>query len=117
MNPPQSVSDKSLTTMSVHETTLNTMLTMLAEATKKIDSMQSDIVQTRTDLGTTKSDLTESISKQTETLDAYLRKGINDAVAPIAKKQEEFEAKSEAREAKTDEKLAQLETALNQKHI
>ena len=98
--------------MSVHETTLNHLVTMLAETNKKIDNMQTDIVKTRTDLGTTKADLTLSISDQTKTLDAYLRKGIEEAIAPLAKKQEEMEAKSEAREAKTDKKLAELEDTL-----
>ena len=111
----QSNTDQKVDTMSVHESTLNTMLTMLAETNKKIDNMQTDIVNTRTDLGVTKADLTLSISEQTKTLDTYLRKGIAEAIAPLAKKQEEIEAKNEALEAKTDKKLAELEVTLTAK--
>ena len=88
---------------------------MLAETNKKIDNMQTDLIQTRSDLNLTKTELTQSITDQTKSLDAYLKKGIEEAVAPIIKKQDEFEEKSEACDAKTEKRIDHLEKALIEK--
>ena len=73
------------------EAMLNKLFTMMEEQTKKMDDMNSGLNQTRNDLSQTKTALTNSIDDQTKTLDAYLKKGTEDAVAPLVKKQEDYD--------------------------
>ena len=97
--------------MAASEATLNRLFTMMEEQSRKIDEMNSGLNQTRNDLSQTKTDLTNSIDDQTKTLDAYLKKGIDDAVAPLVKKQEEYEHKNDLRMKKLEELV------FNQNHI
>ena len=86
---------------------------MIAEQSKKIDNMQADLSHTRTDLNQTKTDLTLSIADQTKTIDAYLKKGIEDAVAPLAKRQDDLEAKSDNRMSKLEDQVSYLVNLTN----
>ena len=76
------------------EPTLSDIVKFLSAIDKKLDKKVDSV----------KADLTKVIGDQADIFEASLKRGIDEAVGPISKRQDEFEEKSEER----DNKLKQL---------